>query len=60
MPQLTKIRPEGHNHTASFRGKLPQETNCQIKRQLELTFISVIVSLWQNFQSADALQNART
>jgi hypothetical protein len=60
MAQLTKNRPEGHNHTASFGGKLTQETNCQIKRQLALTFISVILPLWQNFQRAHTLQNART
>jgi hypothetical protein len=43
--QLTKTRPEGHNLTTSFRGKLAQETNCQIQQQPGLTFMLVLLPL---------------
>jgi hypothetical protein len=54
------MRPEGHNHTASFRGKLTRELNRQIKRQLGLTFFSVIFPTLPETYRADTLQNART
>jgi hypothetical protein len=60
ISQLTKIRPEGHNLTTSFRGKFAQETTGQIQQWPELTFMSVLWPPWQNSQCANARQNVRT
>jgi hypothetical protein len=60
IPQLTKIPPEGHNHTAFFSGKLAHEDNCQIKRQPALTFVLIIFANWQEPHCAETPQKART